>query len=270
MLTRIITAIVALLLLIPVLAFGGAWGAGALFALICGFSTYEMLSCCGLIKKWAFSLPVIVIAAFTAIVPVILFPHTMFVIGYCLAAIVAVMLCFMFVAVVGHKKIDCGRLLMFFILALYITAGFASLSYLRAFYGLWVLAFVLCVAWVTDTMAYFSGMLLGKRKLCPEISPKKTVAGAIGGTLFGTLAGVAVFWIAFGYPLQGLIALPLSIVSQLGDLSASVIKRHFGVKDYGKIFPGHGGVLDRFDSIIPVAIVMAALVIGINAYALLF
>ena len=83
------------------------------------------------------------------------------------------------------------------------------------------------------------------------------------GTLFGTLAGVLVFWIAHNSPLMGLIALPLSIVSQFGDLSASIIKRYFGVKDYGKLFPGHGGMVDRFDSIIPTSIVSTITLIAI-------
>ena len=267
MVTRIITAVVALLLLIPLLVFGGMWGAGALFALICGFSVYEMLSCCGLLKKYYISVPSILFATLCALIPIIGYPHTLLIIGFCLAAVPFSLVCFLFVSVTAHKSIDPERLLMFFALALYITAGFASLSLIRSLYGLWSVALVLCVSWVTDTMAYFSGMLFGKRKLCPEISPKKTVAGAIGGTIFGTLAGVAVYWIAFGTPLWGIMALPLSVVSQFGDLSASVIKRRFGVKDYGKIFPGHGGVLDRFDSIIPVSIMTALILVAIDTFA---
>lgn len=270
MVTRVLTAVVALILLIPLLIFGGVWGAGALFALICGFSVYEMLSCCGLLKNWYISVPSVLFAALCALIPIIGYPHTFLTIGFCLAAVPFTLVCFIFVSVIAHKTINPERLLMFFALAVYITAGFASLSLLRAIYGLWAVALVLCIAWVTDTMAYFSGMLFGKKKLCPEISPKKTVAGAVGGTLFGTLAGVVVFWIAQGTPLWGLIALPLSVVSQLGDLSASVIKRRFGVKDYGKIFPGHGGVLDRFDSIIPVSIVTALIFVALSIFSWLF
>ncbi|MBE6683363.1 MAG: phosphatidate cytidylyltransferase [Ruminococcaceae bacterium] len=264
MLTRILTAIVALLLLIPLLIFGGEWGASALFAVICGFSMYEMLVCCGLIKKHYISVPAIIASMLLTLIPIILFPHTYLVVGSSLAAIPLLLVCFLILAVIAHKSVDIERLLMFFSLALYITAGFAVLTLLRAFYGLWAVAFVLLISWCTDTFAYFSGMLFGKKKLCPEISPKKTIAGAVGGTLFGTAAGVIVLWIAIDKPLLGIIALPLSIISQFGDLAASVIKRRFGVKDYGKIFPGHGGVLDRFDSIIPVSIVTGLIFCAID------
>ena len=257
MLTRIITALVALAVFVPILCFGGVWGAGILFAIICAFSIYEMLMCCGLNKKWIITIPSVLFSAFCALLPVILHPHTVLIIGFILACIPMVLICFLFYGVIAHKTVSIDKLMLFFGFAIYITAGCASLSLMRMFYGIWIVVLVLCVSWFTDTFAYFGGLLFGKKKLCPDISPKKTIAGAIGGTIFGTLAGLLVFWIA-GIKLQfAIYALPLSIVSQLGDLSASVVKRHMGVKDYGKIFPGHGGVVDRFDSIIPVSILMA-------------
>lgn len=262
MLTRIITAVVALLLLVPLLIWGGIWGAGALFALISGFCVYEMLSCCGLLKKWYISVPAIIISAVAAILPVALRLHFNGCLALLLGLVPLLLIGFLIMAVLGHKSLDIERLLMFFALAVYITAGFTALTALRLMFGLWAVALVLCIAWVTDTFAYFSGMLFGKKKLCPEISPKKTIAGAVGGTLFGTLAAMLVFHLSGNPFYLGVIGLPLSVVSQFGDLAASVIKRRFGVKDYGKIFPGHGGVLDRFDSIIPVSILtVAALVI---------
>ncbi len=257
MLTRTLTAIVALLLLVPLLIWGGVWAAAGVFALICGFSVYEMLSCCGLLKNWLLSIPAIIVSAICTIMPCfgILYGLSLFLL------IPILLVAFMVIGVIFHKTLDMERLLMFFTLAVYITAGFTALSAVRAYFGLWAVAFILSVAWATDTFAYFSGMLFGKRKLCPEISPKKTIAGAIGGTLFGTLAGVIVLWVSQDAAIYGLLALPVSIISQFGDLSASVIMRRFGVKDYGKIFPGHGGVLDRFDSIIPVSIVSAVIFI---------
>ncbi len=262
MITRILTAIVALLLLIPLLIWGGVWGAGALFALVAGFSVYEMLGCCGLLKKWAVSLTSIAIAASVAILPVW---NIDVAVKTVILGVPAITVLFMIFAVITHANTDVERLLMFITLAVYITAGFTALSYMRVTYGLWAVALVLSIAWATDTFAYFSGMLFGNKKLCPNISPKKTIAGAIGGTAFGTAAGVLVFWLADKNPLLGLIALPLSVVSQFGDLAASVIKRRFGVKDYGKIFPGHGGVLDRFDSIIPVSVITVAFLVILGA-----
>ncbi len=115
-------------------------------------------------------------------------------------------------------------------------------------------------AWGTDTLAYTFGRLFGKRKIIPEISPKKTVAGAIGGTA-GCIALMLVFGIIakanFGLNISSialvLLGLFCGVISQIGDWSASAIKRYVGVKDFGKIMPGHGGVLDRFDSILFVA-----------------
>lgn len=111
---------------------------------------------------------------------------------------------------------------------------------------------VFITAFGTDTFAYFSGYFFGKRKLCPHISPKKTVEGAIGGMI-----GTIVFSGVFGYIFLRdhltavlLIGFVGSIFSQAGDLTASLIKRRVGIKDFGNIMPGHGGVLDRFDSII--------------------
>jgi phosphatidate cytidylyltransferase len=266
MLTRILTAIVALILLIPLLVLGGVWGAGALFALLSGFCVYEMLGCCGLLKKWIISVPAILISALAALLPIAMEAHFTGCVVTLLGGMPALLVCFLIAAVLMHKTIDVERLLMFFSLAVYIAAGFTALSTVRLKFGLWAVALILCVVWFTDTFAYFSGMFFGNKKLCPEISPKKTIAGAIGGTIFGTLSAILIFYL-WGHPLYfGIIGLPLSIISQFGDLAASVIKRRFGVKDYGKIFPGHGGVLDRFDSIIPVSIFGAASLFAISYF----
>lgn len=262
MLKRIITAIVALLALIPILIWGGFLVNTILFAIITGFSVYEVLSCCKLHKNIFVSIPSILVAMGCVFVPYVFQLRIFAAAAAMLTMVICAVLYFMGIAVFCHKSADAETLFTGFAMVVYITAGFTALSALYHLYGLWAVAFVLCVAWFTDTFAYFSGMLFGKRKLCPEISPKKTVAGAIGGTLFGTLAGLGVFYIMDLDMVFALCALPLSIISQIGDLAASVIKRRFGVKDYGKIFPGHGGVLDRFDSIIPVSIVTAMIFLG--------
>ncbi len=119
----------------------------------------------------------------------------------------------------------------------------------------------------SDTCAYFAGLCLGRHKLAPHVSPNKTVEGAIGGLAGDALCGIAfalVMNICFDHAISylgvALLGVALSVVAQLGDLSFSLIKREFGVKDYGRIFLAHGGVLDRFDSVIFVAPILALLV----------
>lgn len=129
--------------------------------------------------------------------------------------------------------------------------------------GLFAIAFVFVVVWATDSAAYFAGRRIGGPKLAPRISPKKTWSGAIGGALaalaVGTVAGVL---LADGEPLAlGLVALALAVVSQAGDLGESAMKRHFGVKDSGRLIPGHGGIMDRVDGL--VTALVAAAVVGL-------
>jgi phosphatidate cytidylyltransferase len=116
----------------------------------------------------------------------------------------------------------------------------------------WIIVFS---AFGCDILAYFVGVTIGKHKLYPKLSPKKTVEGAIGGILgsVGFCTGVGYF-IAGGYLIHCVIIGVLGgIVSQIGDFTASAFKRKMGVKDYGSLIPGHGGVLDRFDSLLFVA-----------------
>ena len=118
-------------------------------------------------------------------------------------------------------------------------------------YGILIWLVVL-TAFGTDIMAYFSGFLFGKHKLCPKISPKKTIEGSIGGTLGSVvLSGLFGFFFAPEILVHCLIIGVLGgIVSQFGDLTASIFKRKMGIKDYGNLIPGHGGILDRFDSVL--------------------
>jgi phosphatidate cytidylyltransferase len=111
---------------------------------------------------------------------------------------------------------------------------------------------IFITAFGTDSMAYFTGLLIGKHKLAPKISPKKTIEGAVGGII-----GSVLFCILFGYfaiprllAHCAVIGILGGFVSQLGDLSASIFKRKMGIKDYGNLIPGHGGILDRIDSVL--------------------
>lgn len=138
--------------------------------------------------------------------------------------------------------------------------------------GEFMILFPFVAAWMTDTGAYFVGSFLGKHKLCEKISPKKTVEGAVGGVVVCILALIAFakimevnFSMQVEYPLLAIGALVLSVLAQIGDLSFSLIKREYNIKDYGNLFPGHGGVLDRFDSTvftIPVSFIILVLMGG--------
>ena len=113
---------------------------------------------------------------------------------------------------------------------------------------------IFIVSFLTDIFAYFAGYLFGKHKLLPKVSPKKTIEGSIGGIL-GSTIGCVVFGYLFNLDLIAMIVIGSvgSVIAQFGDLFASSIKRYVGIKDYGKLIPGHGGVLDRFDSVILVS-----------------
>ena len=111
---------------------------------------------------------------------------------------------------------------------------------------------VFITAFGTDVCAYFAGVTLGKHKLCPKISPKKSIEGSVGGILGSTVLSI-VFACIFAEELLVhciVIGVLGGVISQFGDLTASIFKRKMGIKDYGKLIPGHGGIMDRFDSVL--------------------
>lgn len=124
--------------------------------------------------------------------------------------------------------------------------------------GIFLLIFAFFASWMTDIFAYFIGSKFGKHKLCPKISPKKSVEGAIGGVAGAVIMSLLLLFVfkkyffatpdSFSYITVAVLSPILSVVSMFGDLAASTVKRNFGIKDFGKILPGHGGIMDRFDS----------------------
>lgn len=127
-------------------------------------------------------------------------------------------------------------------------------------------------AWLTDMFAYFVGIKFGKHKMTPNISPKKTYEGAVGGIVGGLILNIIILYCfnCFVFDTEVIsylaiipISLLLSVISMFGDLSASIVKRNYGAKDYGNLIPGHGGIMDRFDSCL---FVMPALYLVIKIY----
>lgn len=154
--------------------------------------------------------------------------------------------------VVSKNKFTFDEVGFILISSLYVGVGFYYLLEAR-FMGLEYLLFIFFVVWSTDSGAYFFGRAIGKRKLWPVISPNKTIEGALGGILSALIIGLIFQFIhPFNYSLLmiALIILLASVGGQMGDLIQSAYKRHYGVKDSGNIMPGHGGVLDRLDSLI--------------------
>ena len=128
--------------------------------------------------------------------------------------------------------------------------------------GNYLVWFIFITSWLCDTAAYYVGKYLGKHKLCPKVSPKKTIEGSLGG-LMGSIISCSVYAYIisrFGVKITVYDGLFIGIISgvlcQFGDLAASSVKRHCGVKDYSNLIPGHGGILDRFDSILFASVVV--------------
>ena len=129
--------------------------------------------------------------------------------------------------------------------------------------SLYLFIYLFLITIITDTFAYIGGSKFGKNKLAPMISPNKSVEGFVIGLVFGSLIASLFYYFVIGninYVLLFLLTMILSIVGQFGDLVFSAIKRHFKVKDFSNIMPGHGGILDRLDSIIFVLITFIILI----------
>ena len=183
---------------------------------------------------------------------------------YIVPILIYALLVSLFLAMIfNHEKIVLSDISFAVLVAAMCTFGFWSIIYVYNYYkgtvGIFYIITALAAAWLCDGGAYFGGSYLGKRKLCPKISPKKTVEGAVCGVLSGAvlvlIAGLVfenfifemesvnyIYMVCFGF--VG------ALVSIVGDLSFSLIKRNCGIKDYGSLIPGHGGMLDRFDSVI--------------------
>ena len=260
MVQRVITGIILVAVFIPLLIFSDTVIFTAAVSILSLIGAWEMLHCLGAHKRPAIAIPSLLIALGSPLCARLL-PDSSAFAPWAVGVIALYLFWLAAYCVIKRGSVTYTLLSSVFMSVIYVTVGFTSLILLRDTEGGgYIFWLVFIGAWVTDTMAYFTGFLFGKHKLIPEISPKKTVEGAIGGTLF---AGIAFALYGFVVSritnvdmnlvmlfLTGLIS---AVVAQFGDLIASVIKREAGIKDYGSIFPGHGGILDRFDSIIALA-----------------
>lgn len=173
--------------------------------------------------------------------------------GKTLLAVYAVFMLFLLDMVILHGRVTSKKVLFTGFVTVFVALFISLLIPIRANFGCGAVILPFVCAWLTDTGAYFTGSFIGKHKLVPHISPKKTTEGAIGGILFAILGCIVYAAIAdpsASYFRYALIGLAGSVISQAGDLTASCIKRDFGKKDFGSVLPGHGGIMDRFDSVL--------------------
>ena len=264
--TRVITSVFIAIVLVAILLLSNTIAYSIALSILAVIAANEVLKVYGVDKKYLVSVPAYITAA---AMPTLSFVMTEvmekaaseFIIA--LALVMFVLMLYLFVVAVFAKgKIEFASLSAGFVLVMYITACFSALSVIRYVTdaGMFNLGMVFIGAWISDIFAYFTGRFLGKHKLIPEVSPKKTVEGSVGAIVFTTLLMLLYGWIVSlttdftpNYLVLGLSAPVLSVVGQIGDLFASLVKRERGVKDYGKLLPGHGGIMDRFDSILTVS-----------------
>ena len=279
---REITAILMAIVFIPFFFLGG-WFITFLFSILSYIAMYELITMYQS-KKNIPNVCKYIIPLFSSII--VLFSS--FATAEDIIYVLLVELMFLLILPIFNKKIEMKDVIFFIFGIIYSGIGFAIIvtvrniemlyqdASIRLFDGLNIYAvglilfiFVLLSTMLTDIAAYQFGIKFGKHKLCPSISPKKSIEGSIAGTIAGALGGT-LFMVILQFTLSKEyanaiklfkidniylyalaifgVALLLSIAGQLGDLIASKIKREYNIKDYGKIFPGHGGVLDRFDS----------------------
>ncbi len=178
---------------------------------------------------------------------------------FLLLTLITIIVVFMFVYVFTFPKYHANNMMSAFFGVVYVPVMLSFIYLTRNMnHGVYVVWLIFISSWMNDTCAYCVGMLIGKHKLAPKLSPKKSIEGSAGGIVGAAIVAGLYAYFVVGDTMAGrqytwvfvIIGAVGAIVAQIGDLAASAIKRNHDIKDYGKIIPGHGGILDRFDSVI--------------------
>ena len=260
--TRVISAIVALIIVIPIIIVGGKLYCFAVATIgLLGF--WEFISVKEKEKKLPILMKMIGVIAF-----IFLVLSNMNEIGLDFYTDYKILTSIIFLVMIpivfyNRNKYNIEDALFLFGVIFFLGLGFKYLINVRI-YNLNYMIFLCLLTIFTDTFAYITGNLIGKHKLAPTVSPKKTWEGFIGGLVFGTFISTMFYYTAFEYTgnifILILVVALLSTIGQLGDLVFSSTKRYYKIKDFGNIMPGHGGVLDRLDSIIFVVLAFSFIV----------
>ena len=251
--TRVISAIVALLIFVPIIIYGGIWFNVAAFVIgLLGLKEFMDA------RKSKKEIPfVIKLIAYVLISLIILTDVTSVSINYSLdyRIIALLFLSLLTPVVLYHDDNKYSIKDAFYLISGVLFLGISvTLLIMIRHIDLKLFVFLFTITIMTDTFAYITGLLIGKHKLVPSVSPKKTWEGVIGGTVMGTFISSMFYYTCINPSVSlinlVLICIFLSLVGQMGDLVFSSIKRYFKIKDFSNIMPGHGGILDRLDSII--------------------
>ena len=276
---RILVAVIGIPALLAVLCFAPDWATALLVSLLCVIGCHEFMAAAAPLKArrwWLFAAALSVFTVFTVYFRDAAFAgSTIFVLMPWLLAALLVVLFIAAVQVYGtDDELTFPDLCAVAVSGLVIPLALSCLVRLRMLdYGAGLVLIPLVSAFMSDALALFGGMLLGKTKLAPRVSPKKTREGAVSG-LVGGMVGMILYRIFFFLCTEVqlhlgwcvLLGLVGAALGQLGDLSFSCVKRQCGIKDYGRLLPGHGGVLDRFDSVIFAAPMIWMLVSAVTLY----
>ena len=253
---RVITALVGFPIVAALLILGNKYVIDAVFAIVAIFALYEYNHALKLKAKpvqWIGYLACCLLA-FIHIIPI---QHLVNIIGIMLPTTILIL--FLHV-IISNMKININDIALTLLGICYIVLFLLFLPVLMGREnGKLLVWYVIFAAWGTDVFAYCVGMKFGKHKFSP-VSPKKSIEGCIGGALGAVLCFIIytiflnnVYDMNINYLMIGFIGVILSFIGQVGDFSASTIKRYVGIKDYSNLFPGHGGMLDRIDSVIFIA-----------------
>lgn len=255
--TRLLSSIVLVILTLAVLFAGGPLLAVVLM-LISIVAFFELTRACG-VHSGMKKVNALELAGILGIIAYYAAMQLTRIEGIMNFAIIISFLGIMFVYVFAFPIFRSSQVMVTFFSFIYAPVLLSFIYRTRSLpHGIYLVWLIFISSWICDTFAYLSGMLLGKHKLAPQLSPKKSIEGAIGGVLGAALVGALFGWLVVGSRMeqQGLIWIFTviggfgAVISQLGDLAASAIKRNHEIKDYGELIPGHGGVMDRFDSVI--------------------